>query len=155
MLAEDGPPETDSNAEEGGYIICRNAHHIPRMGESSYYIGRTFTVPEKYLDKIEFARECASGKVVAVVRKPGDSNTFYYKFYNYVKHRTPPSVGSHDWFYEKCAVMMNNQEKTRKIVWDADKNKQSNKKKNPTKPRQKRRTWAMECVPPALYDEEA
>ena len=145
-------PETDSNAEEGGYIICYNPHHIPRMGESSYYIGRTFTVPEKYVEKVEFARECATGKVVAVVRKPEDPNTYYYKFYNYVKHRTPPRVGSHDWFYEKCAVMMSHQEKTRKIMWDA--NEDGKDRKKPAKPRQKRRTWAFENVPPALYDEE-
>ena len=85
-------------------------------------------------DKIEFARECASaGKVVGVVRKPGDPNTHYYMFYNHVKYRTTPSVGSHDWFYKECGVMMSNQEKTRKIVWDVDKNKRSNKTKT-TKP---------------------
>ena len=110
----DEDPDTDSDDNEGnGYVICRKKFHVPLYADdASAKIGNTFRVREKCQSKVDFFDKCPVGKIVHVVRKKGalDKTVLYYKFYNYLEHRRPPSQPS-EYSYALCSHFLSHDQK--------------------------------------------
>lgn len=126
---------TEVNSEDE-WATCRRSHHVHGFGNPSCYVGRSFTVPTQFLKKASFASKCPYGKILAVVRRKGDSD-LYYKFYNHrnnVSHSSE-ELHDHDYCYVKCKQFMSTSEKTRMMRWEPL------PRTAPRKKRPRRETW--------------
>ena len=90
-------------------------------------VGKTFTVPEKYLSVAPFAAKCPTGKVCAVVRRVnvgGDDREeveeLFYKCYNHIVHVKGPPSTSDAWSFIKCADFLSTNAARRMMNWDSE-----------------------------------
>ena len=89
--------ETDEESEVCGWLTCKSRHVLTAYGDPSVFIGRTFTVPEKYRGKAFFADMCPHGKVHSVVRRRvWDADSLeeadvYFKIYNHHSRKASPT----------------------------------------------------------------
>ena len=134
-----------------GYLSY-GKHYIPRHFNAQDCVGKTFSVPEKYLNKASFGEKCPNGKILSIVRRVGaeDPNDVFFKVYNHVKYPDdPPPEDSDEFCFVKCKQFMSNQVHVRMMVFDRD---ADNEKAAPRKKREKRSHWQIEVAKPAEFD---
>jgi hypothetical protein len=158
---------TDSNDDDNGWLVCRKAHLVAlphAYGTPADFVGKEFTVPNKYLKKAFFAEKCSTGKIANVVRRvcQGDEEAdeeLYFKIYNNETYPDDqePDAGSHDWQYVPCKQLMSASNDRRMITWKkvattADTQDKSTKRAG----RKRKQTWAFVTdKPKALYDDNS
>jgi hypothetical protein len=83
---------------------------LPGYGDPRVLIGRTITVPQKYMMKAFFAEKCHHGKVDSVVRRritdeeSGEEAEPYFKIYNHKHHRIASRPNSEGEWHLYCNV---------------------------------------------------
>jgi hypothetical protein len=100
---------------------------------------------KKYLGKVDWG---PVGKINAVVCKRGEFD-YYYRFYDHLKNRRPPQLGSNEWKFVRCADFMSTSDSRRKMTWDPSCRPARSK---PSKPRARAQNWEIREVGKALFD---
>jgi len=88
--------ETDEESEVSGWVTCKSHRNLASYGDPHVLVGRTFTVPKKYMQKASFAEKCPNGKIQSVARRllvdeeSTEEAEVFFKVYNHQQHRSPP-----------------------------------------------------------------